>query len=119
VGRCQARDRRNASEEGWRIQLPRYALQARIWQDGGLIIDFVIEVLTDMGWTVARLDCAHDEIHTHFYGFSPNVSASETELQRKVHTTLPEDPITAAYAINSHWSSCYDLMMDVTEGRRP
>lgn len=71
------------------------------------------------GWTIARLDFAHDEIHTHYYGFEANDDPAERERARKVLAVLPSDPETAAYVINSQWSTCYDIMLQVAEGRRP
>ena len=118
MGDCEARDRSNAVADEWSIGHHEYTILVRTWQDGGLFVDLFITVHHG-DWLVAQLDCAHSEIHTHFYGFRPSGSHPAREIERKVHTELPRDSKTAAYAINSQVESCYNTMVGVAEGRRP
>ena len=120
MGDCTSRDRGNAVEEQWHCRYPLgYLITTRIWHVGGLVVDIFIEVTNPAGGKVASLDCAHDEIHTHFYGFDAYPHAEPSDIQRRVVLSLPSDPKAAAYAINSQVEQCMYLMISVAEGRRP
>jgi hypothetical protein len=70
-------------------------------------------------WGGALAGIAHNEIHTHLFGFDPEPNGEVRERERKVHTELPLDARSAAYVINSAWPMCYQVMIGVAEGRRP
>lgn len=118
MGRCAGRDRTNAVSEEYSFVHRGRIVRVHTWEDGGLLVDVVIRV-TLGSWEIARLDCAHNEIHTHFFGFEPEPTGKVRERERKVHTELPLDARSAAYVINSAWPMCYQVMIGVAEGRRP
>lgn len=118
MGKCIGRDRARSVHEKFVFDHRGRSVHIHTWDVGGLLIDMMIRV-TEGAWEIARLDCAHHEIHTHFFGFEPQPGNQHRELERKVHTELPIDTTTAAYTVNSAWPECFGMMIGVAEGKRP
>ena len=88
-------------------------LRAQWWHEGRKIAYILITVTDPSERLIARLDCDHGTVHTHFMGHEA------TEEVRKEHATIPADPLTGMDYLTQTFPQWWTLMAKVAEGSKP
>ncbi len=98
----------------WQLPNGRFMTSRIQYDDRGKITHLAMSVrLTDQT-EIARLDTAHDELHTHYYG-----QDGRGPDRRKVICPLPDDARARADLLHDRYDDCYTLMKEAAEGRAP